>query len=54
MDLIKRNTRRYAKRQMTWFRGTEGMHWFDVSSFDDLNNISEEIIKSERLYEKEN
>ena len=54
VDLIKRNTRRYAKRQMTWFRGTEGMHWFDVSSFDDLNNISEEIIKSERLYEKEN
>jgi tRNA dimethylallyltransferase len=54
VDLIKRNTRRYAKRQMTWFRGVEGMHWFDVSSFDDLNNISEEIIKSERLYERKN
>lgn len=54
VDLIKRNTRRYAKRQMTWFRGVEGMNWFDVASFDDLNNISEEIIKSEGLYEREN
>lgn len=52
VDLIKRNTRRYAKRQMTWFRGVEEVHWFDVSSFDDLDNICEEIIKSERLYER--
>ena len=51
VDLIKRNTRRYAKRQMTWFRRVEGMKWFDVASFDDLNNICEEIMKSERLYE---
>jgi tRNA dimethylallyltransferase len=25
--LIKRNTRRYAKRQMTWFRKMEGVTW---------------------------
>ena len=54
VDLIKRNTRRYAKRQMTWFRGVEGMHWFDVASFDDLDNICVEIIKSEGLYERKN
>jgi tRNA dimethylallyltransferase len=54
VDLIKRNTRRYAKRQMTWFRGVEGMHWFEVASFDDIDNICEEIIKSERLYEGQN
>ncbi|MDR3666378.1 MAG: tRNA (adenosine(37)-N6)-dimethylallyltransferase MiaA [Ignavibacteriaceae bacterium] len=54
VDLIKRNTRRYAKRQMTWFRKVEGMHWFDVASFGDLDNICEEIIKSETLYEREN
>jgi tRNA dimethylallyltransferase len=52
VDLIKRNTRRYAKRQMTWFRKVEGMHWFDVASFGDLDNICEEIIKSEKLYER--
>ncbi len=36
--LIKRNSRRYAKRQMTWFRKVEGMKWvdeiFDFGIFD--------------------
>lgn len=27
--LIKRNTRRYAKRQLTWYRSGEGYRWFD-------------------------
>jgi tRNA dimethylallyltransferase len=29
--LIKRNTRRYAKRQFTWFRKEEGILWVDVT-----------------------
>lgn len=29
--LVKRNTRHYAKRQMTWFRRYEDMHWVDLS-----------------------
>lgn len=28
VELIKRNTRRYAKRQMTWFRRDTEIHWF--------------------------
>ncbi len=28
--LARRNTRRYAKRQWTWFRKEEGVTWFDV------------------------
>jgi tRNA dimethylallyltransferase len=28
VELIKQNTRRYAKRQMTWFRKEEDMNWF--------------------------
>ena len=28
VDLIKRNTRRYAKRQLTWLRKDEGYQWF--------------------------
>lgn len=27
VELIKRNTRRYAKRQMTWFRRDGSIHW---------------------------
>jgi tRNA dimethylallyltransferase len=30
--LIKRNTRRYAKRQLTWFRKDTGIHWFRLSN----------------------
>jgi tRNA dimethylallyltransferase len=26
--LLKRNSRRYAKRQLTWFRKEEDWHWF--------------------------
>lgn len=29
--LWKRDTRRYAKRQMTWFRKEPGVHWVDAS-----------------------
>lgn len=29
--LVKRNTRRYAKRQLTWFRAEDGMHWVDLT-----------------------
>jgi tRNA dimethylallyltransferase len=27
VELIKQNTRRFAKRQLTWFRKDKGMHW---------------------------
>ena len=30
--LIKRNTRRYAKRQLTWFRRFPHFHWIDLAS----------------------
>ena len=32
--LIKRNTRHYAKRQMTWFRRYDDMKWFDLSDYE--------------------
>jgi len=34
--LIKRNSRRYAKRQMTWFGKVEGMTWFDPENVDTI------------------
>ena len=30
-ELMKRNTRRFAKRQLTWFRADKRVRWFDVS-----------------------
>jgi len=32
VEKIKINTRRYAKRQLTWFRNQESVHWLDLSS----------------------
>lgn len=32
LDEIKKNTRRFAKRQLTWFRRTEGVEWFDMTT----------------------
>jgi tRNA dimethylallyltransferase len=34
VEEIKKNTRRYAKRQMTWFRKDPSIHWVDPSRFD--------------------
>jgi len=31
IDLIKKNTRHYAKRQMTWFKRYPEMEWFNLS-----------------------
>ena len=32
--LLKRNSRRYAKRQMTWFRKDEGFRWFSPDGLE--------------------
>ncbi|RMG47553.1 MAG: tRNA (adenosine(37)-N6)-dimethylallyltransferase MiaA [Acidobacteria bacterium] len=32
IELVKRNTRRYAKRQMTWFRGEPGVRWLEADA----------------------
>lgn len=35
IELIKRNSRRYAKRQLTYFRNQMSVHWFDIFSEKD-------------------
>lgn len=32
IDIIKRESRRYAKRQMTWFKRVEGLKWVDITN----------------------
>jgi tRNA dimethylallyltransferase len=32
IEQIKMNTRRFAKRQMTWFKRTQGTMWFDYTT----------------------
>jgi tRNA dimethylallyltransferase len=40
-ELLKRNTRRYAKRQLTWFRRDKRIKWIDINQFDSLNSIGD-------------
>lgn len=44
VELIKRNSRRYAKRQMTWFRKDIRIKWFDINTENDFKVIRENII----------
>jgi tRNA dimethylallyltransferase len=37
IEEIKKNTRRFAKRQLTWFKRTENVAWFDFKT--DINEI---------------
>jgi tRNA dimethylallyltransferase len=43
IELIKRNTRRYAKRQITWFARYPEIKWFHP---DDFDKITEELLKT--------
>ena len=44
IELIKRNSRRYAKRQMTWFRRDEEIRWFSPEEFDSMIEFLENKI----------
>lgn len=44
IDLIKRNSRRYAKRQYTWFNNQMEINWFNVN-LNNFNDTIEEILK---------
>ena len=37
MEAVKQNSRRYAKRQLTWFRRNEEIFWLDRSQITDMN-----------------
>ncbi len=42
-ELIKKNTRHLAKRQMTWFRRYSTMEWFDAGESNDSGSVLREI-----------
>lgn len=45
IELIKQNSRRFAKRQMTWFRKEERIEWHEISDDDQLDKIAQRIIQ---------
>ncbi|MGI5873205.1 MAG: tRNA (adenosine(37)-N6)-dimethylallyltransferase MiaA [Bacillota bacterium] len=47
-ELLKKNTRHFAKRQITWFKRDPRIHWFDVSDAAQRKVIAETIIALEK------
>ena len=41
--LIKRGSKRYAKRQFTWFRKEEGISWVDITGISDNSIILDRV-----------
>ncbi|MDK2820503.1 MAG: tRNA dimethylallyltransferase [Clostridia bacterium] len=38
--LLKRNTRRFAKRQLTWFRRDKRLKWWEIKGKEEINKLS--------------
>jgi tRNA dimethylallyltransferase len=43
LELVKRNTRHYAKRQLTWFRNRPGIRWIDFGEKNAMDSVMREI-----------
>lgn len=44
IEIIKRDSRRYAKRQLTWFKRIKEIKWFGIDNCGNNHNIIEEVI----------
>ncbi len=42
-ELIKRNTRRFAKRQITWFKHQTPSQWIDIQSSNAFETVSQRV-----------
>lgn len=45
IELIKKNTRHLAKRQITWFKRYDDIHWLDISSYDNDEKAIEGMLE---------
>ena len=43
--LIKRASKRYAKRQFTWFRKEEGIRWIDITGMEDAEMVGGMVLE---------
>ncbi len=43
VEHLKRSTRRYAKRQLTWFGRNKDVNWFYADEYDSVDNMYDDI-----------
>ncbi|KAB3534044.1 tRNA (adenosine(37)-N6)-dimethylallyltransferase MiaA [Alkaliphilus pronyensis] len=45
VEVLKRDTRRYAKRQLTWFKRYDNVSWYNVSNYLSEEKLFNDILK---------
>lgn len=46
IQLLKNHTRQYIKRQITWFKRDQKIHWIDRNGFDEANRLVQAFLQS--------
>jgi len=46
-ELIKRNSRRYARKQITWFKNDPDVRWFEPQEYDEIKSYIEAQLNSD-------
>lgn len=54
IEEIKKNSRRYAKRQITWFNRNDDIKWFYIDEYENKINLYENILKECKQFLKGN
>lgn len=44
VNILKRNTRRFAKRQYTWFLKDKNIKWFSMDNLEEIDNTIKDIL----------
>lgn len=44
IEVIKRDSRRYAKRQITWFKRYESAKWFNLDEYNDFDILEKDVL----------
>jgi len=52
IELLKRDTKRYAKRQFTWFRREPDARWVDITGLEQSSEIVAQIKKTIEIQDK--
>jgi len=47
IDLIKRNTRKFAKKQLTWFRQDSRINWINLDEPANWNDVAHQVLHHE-------
>lgn len=53
VELIQQNTRHYAKRQMTWFRRNQAIHWLNANDdYEKNNTLIDNLLRTDSMQEE--